>query len=308
MERTIRQVNLWLIRNGMGTGNIYIFSVLVMAFFAVPLSARFQTSTEYLLVEHVERLLVYNRYQQHISKEEQRMITPFVPMKILDAKATLNDDFTPCLKVEIQGSVFFLLQNDVREFPNKSKLGFVHIYNHAALVNDTIRLTSSTITFTSPDQKKNRLMQKGNILIRCFRDKKNTFVKLNGLRQEYGWVVLPDRNKEEYIVLSAKERSDPGYFLSNEIQKRIQSKLAEANRTLNDLFAYFNSETNARKAVPRWRFVVLDQQYVCMLEPEEYTERYAESTRYLAGDIDNILHGTNYTTVSAPGKIEIRFK
>jgi hypothetical protein len=53
---------------------------------------------------------------------------------------------------------------------------------------------------------------------------------------------------------------------------------------------------------------VLDRQYACVLEPEGYAEQYPESTRYLAGDIDNMLIGTNYRAAGSSGMIEIRQK
>jgi hypothetical protein len=283
--------------------------ILIVSLFAVSLSAQHQhTTANYLLVEHPERLIVYNRYQQHSTPEEQKLLTPFVPIKILDAEATLNDDFTPCLKVDIQGQIFYLLKNEVFEVPGK-KLGTMRVLNRVTVLNDTIRLVSSDITLTIPDQKKSHRLQAGAILERYFQDGKTTFVRLSGQRPEYGWVHFSMGEKtKEYIVLSSTKSIATNVPLSDAIRKRIQVKLIEANKALADLFAYFNTETKTRKIAPQWRLVTFKQQYACILEPTEYGKQYAESSRYLAGDIESILLGTNYGTIMSPGRIEIHSK
>jgi hypothetical protein len=309
MERSFRQVNLLLLKNCVRTGTNLAALVLAMVLHVVPLQARIQGSTDYLLVEHVERLIVYNRYQQHITPEEQKLITPFVPIKILDAEAKLNDDFTPCMKAEIQGHVFYLLKNEAFDVPGNIKLGIMRIFKHVTVLNDTVRLTSSKkIAFSSPDQNIRHPLQAGKVLLRYFRDGKKTFIKLIGQRPEYGWVNFSDKNRKEYIVLDQKKSQNSDFSLSAAIQKRIQSKLIEANKALNNLFIYFNSETNTRKTAPQWRFVAFERQYVCILEPEEYAEQYAASSQYLAGEIESVLLGTNCGTVGSPGKIEIHSK
>ena len=297
-------------KNCLRTGKNLSAVIFALLLSAASLQAQLQhTSAEYLLVEQVERLLIYNKYQQHITSEERKLITPFVPIKVIDASAKLNDDFTPCLKVEIQGTVFYILKNDMLENSGKRKTGFMHIFKNAIVLNDTIRLASSKTIFSSPDQTIHHPLQTGKFLERYFRDEKKTFVKLIGRRTEYGWVNFADKNNtKEYALVSSKASADSELLLPDAIQRRIQSKLAEANKALNNLFTYFNTETNAKNATPQWRFIAEEQQYTCVLEPEEYAEHYAESTRYLSGEIDNILLGTNYGSAASPGKIDIRLK
>jgi hypothetical protein len=309
MERSLRQVMLLLMKFG-SIGNNRAALILALGLFAVPLRAQGpHAAGDFLIVEHGERLVLYNRYQQQITPEERKWITPFVPIKILDAASKLNDDFTPCMSVEIHGHAFYILQNDAREFPDKRKLGFMHIYKNASVLKDTVRLISSGVTFYSPDQHESRPLLKGNILERYFREGKNTFVGVLGKQSEYGWVNFAEmKNAKAYRVLSSTKNPTPYLPLSDVVQKRIRSKLKEANKTLEELFAYFNAETSARKTVPQWQFVVSEEQYACVLEPEGYAEHYKESTKYLAGEIDDLLLGTNLKTVAIPGKIDIRFK
>jgi hypothetical protein len=310
MERSIRQVNLPAMKNRPERRAVLVVSALVFLLLAVPVRARQQrVSADYLLVEHAERLLVYNRYQQRITPEERKLLTPFVPMKILDAETKLNDDFTPCLKAEIGGNVYYLIKNDAHELVGKNSLGMTHVFKDVTALDDTVRLISLKTTLVSPDQKKTRKLQKGKILTRYFREKKRTFVRCAGPRPEYGWVNLTDKpDQKEYVVVSPKKDAGSDLPLSEAVQKRICLKLNEANAVLKDLFLYFNAERNEKKDAPQWRFAALDRQYSCILEPAEYAERYSESARYLAGDIDNILIGTNYNAAGSPGEIDIRLK
>ena len=84
-------------------------------------------------------------------------------MKILDAAATLNDGFTACMKIEIQGRVFYLLKDDVLEGSGRRKLGFMRIVKDVTVLNDTVRLTSSNLMFYSPDQKIHHALQAGKV-------------------------------------------------------------------------------------------------------------------------------------------------
>jgi hypothetical protein len=287
-------------------------AVLALAslLFAVPVRARPRhDSADYLLIEHVERLLLYNRYQQRMSPEERKLIAPFSPMKILDASAKLNDDFTPCTKVEIQGSVYYLMKDEKSgglAITGNNMPGLMQVYKDAAVENDTVRLTAGKTKLISPDKTRTTDVQKGNFLERYFRAGGKTFVRLLGIHPEYGWVDFPDKNG--YVVTGTKKEPDSDLTLSSAVQKRIQSRLFEANAALKELFAYFNSETNAGRNAPHWKFIVLERQYACVLEPEGYAEQYPESTRYLAGDIDNMLIGTNYRAAGSSGMIEIRQK
>jgi len=293
----------------MRTVDMVIVPVLILILFAAPLHARLQASTNYLLVEHPERLVVYNRYQQHITPEEQKLFMPFIPMKILDASAMLNDGFTSCMKIEFQARIFYLLKDDILEGAGKRALGFVRIVKNAVEVNDTVRLVSTKLMMFSPDKKKHHLLQSGKILVRYFCQRKQIFVKLTGQRTEYGWInVSEKKNGKEYIALRPDQNHEEDALLSEGMQKRIQSKFIEANKALKDLFAYFNHEAKAQKIVPQWRAISLECPYMYALEPEDYAGQFAESTNYLASDIDNILLGTNFTVVSHPGKIEINLK
>ena len=91
------------------------------------------------------------------------------------------------------------------------------------------------------------------------------------------------KNANGYVALHSENTFDANAVLSERIQKRIQSKLIEANKTLKELFVYFNTETGEQKAAPQWRFDTREQYYSCFLEPEEYAGQFAEEYKIFIG-------------------------
>ena len=57
----------------------------------------------FIVVEKVERLSVYNKYQQQASETERQTLSPFAPMKILRANDLFGDAPTHCNVKEIPG-------------------------------------------------------------------------------------------------------------------------------------------------------------------------------------------------------------
>jgi hypothetical protein len=71
-----------------------------------------RAAAEYLIVEHTDQLLIYNKYQQRVTRQEKEAFVPFLPLRILEANGVLNDNYTPYIKVELDGGIFFLIKND----------------------------------------------------------------------------------------------------------------------------------------------------------------------------------------------------
>ena len=67
---------------------------------------------DYLVVEKVRHLLVYNKYQQEPTPLERGNLAPYVPIRIIAKTDVLSDGFTPCMKVDVNGNVFYLVQEN----------------------------------------------------------------------------------------------------------------------------------------------------------------------------------------------------
>ena len=117
----------------------YTASVL----FIPPAQARqSKAAAEYLVVEHTGQLLIYSKYQQQIHQQEKETFIPFLPLRVLESRGVLNDNYTPCMKVELDGSIFYLIKNDADSFMGSENIGFNHLYKNVLSLQDTIEVTS----------------------------------------------------------------------------------------------------------------------------------------------------------------------
>jgi hypothetical protein len=283
----------------------YTASVL----FIPPAQARqSKGAAEYLIVEHTGQLLIYSKYQQQIHQQEKEAFVPFIPLKILESSGVLNDNYTPCMKVELDGGIFFLIKNDADSFMGAENIGFYHLYKNVISFQDTIEVTSATgAVLFSPDKTQRFAVPKDEKLIRYFQDGSQTYVRLLFKSSQYGWARLGS----SVHVIHAQEkdrRITANTALQDKTRGRVEAKFKEVNALFENIFMYFNKQSAEKKNVPQWRSVESERSVVYILEPQSYGLSFPETDRYIARELDNILIGTAYTMSYAPGRIEIQQK
>jgi hypothetical protein len=267
-----------------------------------------KSAAEYLIVEHIDQLLIYNKYQQRITRQEQEAFIPYVPMRILESNAVLNDNYTQCMKVELDGSIFYLIKNDADSFMGGENIGFNHLYKNAVSLQDTVQVSSNNGTVViSPDKTQRFALQKDEKLIRYFQDGSQTYVRLLFKSSQYGWARLG----RIVHVIHAQEKDreiTANTALQDRTRGRIEAKFKEVNTLLVNIFMYFNKQSDENKSVPQWRSVESERSVAYILEPQSYGSSFPETDRYITRELDNILIGTVYTMSYIPGKIEIQQK
>jgi hypothetical protein len=267
-----------------------------------------KAAAEYLIVEHTDQLLIYSKYQQRIHQQEKEAFVPFVPLRVLDSGGVLNDNYTPCMKVELDGSIFYLIKNDADSFMGAENIGFNHLYKNAVSLQDTVQVFSNTGTvLISPDKTQRFALQKDEKLIRYFQDGSQTYVRLLFKSSQYGWARLG----RIVHVIHAQEKDreiTANTALQDRTRGRIEAKFKEVNTLLVNIFMYFNKQSDENKSVPQWRSVESERSVAYILEPQSYGSSFPETDRYITRELDNILIGTVYTMSYIPGKIEIQQK
>jgi hypothetical protein len=263
---------------------------------------------EYLIVEHTDQLLIYSKYQQRIHQQEKEAFVPFVPLRVLDSGGVLNDNYTPCMKIELDGSIFYLIKNDADSFMGAENIGFNHLYKNAVSLQDTVQVFSNTGTvLISPDKTQRFALQKEEKLIRYFQDGSQTYVRLLFKSSQYGWARLG--HIVHVIHAQEKDREiTANTALQDKTRGRIEAKFKEVNTLLVNIFMYFNKQSDENKSVPQWRSVESERSVAYILEPQSYGSSFPETDRYITRELDNILIGTVYTMSYIPGKIEIQQK
>ena len=99
-----------------------------------------EPARDVLTVEHPQRLVLFNKYQQRLSAEEYRRLPPFVPMVFVREQDHLGDGFTPCAAVEIDREPYYILRNEAGGFSTQGEPGRIEIFRNASLQGDSVVL------------------------------------------------------------------------------------------------------------------------------------------------------------------------
>jgi hypothetical protein len=275
--------------------------------FLIPTSPS-AAGTDFLVVEKVERLQIYNKYQQEISASERQRVSPFAPMKILKIDDMLGDGFTPCMQVEIDGEVFFLLKEKEGSLARTGSLGFIETFRNATPLFDSAKVLRDHSLFFTPTNSSRRLSLVTNErILRIFQHGNLTYSRRLTGQTAYGWIELTEKSKERnWMVL--KSTASASDSIPGDIVQKVHARVDEVNRVLVRLFEHFNKQFHQQKPIPQWSLESSDKTLSCLLQGTTEPESFQESTRYLISDIENIVLGAELQVVLSPGRIEVRPK
>ncbi len=256
---------------------------------------------EVMVVEHVDKLILYDKYQQHLSVQARAGLQPFTPLRILKEKDVLGDGFTPCMDVAIGEDAYFV----VGGMEDARRSGVLATYRNVRLLSDTVEvLRSRAVSFSPVDRLRWTPMPAGERLLRIFAEGTRTYVRRLGAGAGYGWAALPPSGEGKSwrpLVRSVASFT----VLPPDVLGRIRTHLGEKNELLRKLFAFFNGRTGEQKTAPHWELEASGQDVDCVLH-DGRGEDFAESTKYLVRDLDDLMLGTGFKATAAPGRIAIR--
>lgn len=261
---------------------------------------------DFLVVEKMDKLVLYNKYQQAPDSLARSALVSFIPMRIVAANDLLSDGFTPCMKVEINGELFYLPKDERGVLVGSARAGFSRVYNNVAILRDTVQvLQDRAISFSLPDHSRQRFLRKTDKCARIFRQGNSTYGALLGKRPSFGWVTLVQggegrewRRSAATLIMDAK--------IPDRLVKSVRTKLENVNEVLTQLYRYFNNRTRQHLQAARWRIETSAWSITCILEPPPSSSDRPESTRLVTRDLENMLLGTPLKVYTAPGRIEIR--
>jgi hypothetical protein len=280
---------------------------LFLSLVVAPAGLHARGGGEFLLIQHPERLVVYNRYQQQATEAERDALKPFVPIRIVKAQALLPDGYTRCMEVEIDGAAYFVLMDKKGRLSGSGPLGSEKRFHNTALLSDTVEiLREQTVEFL-PIDAPSGLLQKGEKVVRIFRDQDRVYCRRTGGEPVYGWTSLAGKGggrNWKVLTTSASQLTS----IPPAIVEKVESRIDQTNRLLAKLFEHFNNETHQQKEIPHWEVESSRTAISCTLESIPGGESFERSTPYLVKDIENIVLGSNLAVSHSPGRIEIRLQ
>jgi len=293
----------------------YLFSFAII--FGLSVSAPAQTAGEkadFLIVERPAGLLIYNKYQQKLSFQQQAKLLPYQPMQVLEENAHLSDGYTPCIKVRMDNRDYFVIKDEEGNFVNEGNIGYHNLFQNCTVLQDTTEVLSNrtifiskTPTYQSTNQSQKYFLQKGDRLLRLFSLRGYDYVMTLAVEKDFGWCNLSENTRNQsWRMVRQTARLQKG--IPAEISQQIESNIQEVNFLLEQLFTYFNRESGENKPIPRWNIDATDTRITCSLNDPQYLGAFPESTRYLMNSLENAILGTPYSVFHDGGIIEVRRK
>jgi len=287
--------------------HLSLWSLVAVLISAVSLASGQQSrgKGDFLIVEKVDRLLVYNKYQQEATGQDRRLLVPFVPMRIRNADGTLSDGYTRCIEVEIDAEVFFLPKDKEGNLAHTGPIGLKQRYTNATVLSDSAKILTNKSCLFKPINSPALYLPSGTTILRVFRHGNSTYCHLPGNTPSYGWVEFPPKTEgRDWVVVKGTAIAESG--IPSSIVERIRARLDQTNTLLAQLFKYFNEQTHQQKEVPHWELAVSSNTASCKLQGTSRTDDFRESTLYLVKDLENIVLGTGLRIAHEPGSIEVR--
>lgn len=266
---------------------------------------RAKAGTDFLIIENVDRLQIYNKYQQVATAQDRELFARFAPMRILKASDVLGDGFTRCMQVEVGGQIFFLLKDADNHLGRSGSLGYERMFSNTIILLDTVQILTGHSVRVSPENSQAEYLSPGALALRIFQHGKLTYCQtLTGARL-YGWADF--KGNENHRTWQVVDRiTQKRVSLSPPTIHKIEMQIAEVNRVLTKLYGFFNRQTHQNKPPPQWSVDASNDRILCTLQGEPNGEAFKQSTFYLVNEIENVVLGSDLHVTHTPGSIEIR--
>ena len=274
----------------------------VSALFSLSVSQTYDV----LVIEKTGLLNCYDEFQKSIPPDLlNRILPPFVPIKIVKNQETLGDGVTPCMKAEVDGSTLYLLTDEKYLLSFRKREGTVLTYRDKSFIGDTIEILKSGYwSLVDPLKRTRKTLPAGEKFMRAFSDGGMTYVKWLADSVEFGWLSLPGalKGKTWRVVVAGIDTTG----LSPAMVDRLLIRIQQANRALAEIYALLSQESGRLMTTPQWVVSFRKRTITCTLEPSEAALSYKESLSALSAALQTYFLGSGYEAIVVGNKIEIR--
>jgi hypothetical protein len=263
-----------------------------------------QPARDVLIVEHPERLVVFSKYQQRLTAEEYRRLTPYVPMVLVREQDHLGDGFTPCTAVEIGREPYYILRNEGGGFSVRGEPGKTEFFRNVPLLGDTVvLLRGGALRLRSPGGNEEIPLQAGTRVVRLFKYESRTYVCVPSAAGRFGWLSLPGSGGSP--EWREAESASTAVISSGDILLRVQPVVDGANRSLRRIYAALSPESGDLRTPPSFRITLSRGEITCSLEPPALSGSFSGSMRALLAGLERVLGGTGLHAEISEGAILI---
>ena len=279
-----------------------IWTILLTAIFITPVISQ---TFDVVIIEKSRYLTAYDAFQQSLASSQLAMFQPFIPMKILNTHDVLSDGLTSCIKIDVDGNIYFLLNDDSGKLVGWDKLGMVKVYKRKTFLQDTISiLVSRKIIFQSSADGSRNSLTAGDHCIRYFENDGSLYLKRIGKDPAFGWIRTSSTGEGSLwkVVHMTAAQSE----ISLALHERIYGRVQQVNQTLAQLYAMLNRESGKRLTAPQWYSDPNAESPSFILIPDSAISIYPKSVDLLKTSLQTYLLGTSYNVLVSGNRIDIK--
>lgn len=280
-------------------------TIAVSALLAVVLGALPGTSqtADFALIEKPALLTILNQYQEQMGAADKAAMGAHVPVQIVDLDATLGDQLTRALKCELGGNTMFLQRDENGLIAGTSSKTLRYTYRGATVLGDTMECAAGVTITARPDGSGAISLARGERVLRVFRTGGRSYCRRIGGSATYGWCG-PETSLRP--LKAATSAPGPDSSLAQNLKRRLEERVSEANDAYRDFWGHFNAATNQQKSVPSWKPDPASPLPRWTLSaPYHRTSELAESTRALVQELEGLLMGKPYAVSYAGGVLSV---
>jgi hypothetical protein len=256
-------------------------------------------NTEYWIIENPAALIIYNQYEQRLNPGEKSTFSAYSAWQILTASQLLSDQFTPAVKTRIDRQLYYFQLSGEGQLLNREQAGKIEIIKNASTLNDTIRLKNSKRFFMDSGQG-SRQLSEGQLLIRLFQYDRRIYVReLDG--QMSGWLLGGASTDYEIYQVDTKTAA-----YEKRLFQQADRIFQTYNRRFEKLFSYLNRRDAQSLPAPQWLGSASSAKLSYRLQPTFYHDRFPATSAFLAQELKDLLHGSDYALVVEESEILIK--
>jgi hypothetical protein len=242
----------------------------------------------FLILQHPDRFILFNKYQQRLTSSEYRTLPPIAAMLVVREIDRLGDGLTRCAVVELDGERFYVRRDNDAVLTNRG--GKATFFRNALALGDTVELHKSAVLKPVEGNGGSTLAPRTRA-VRVFSAGGKTFVRILTPGKPAGWLVLAAGQEGSAWIVVVAERG-PRYT-AKDIMARLVPVVSDANRVLQTAFDRCSPPGASRLSPPSFRLRETASGLVCVVEPASCASSFEGSLTALQSELQRALLGTS---------------
>jgi len=258
----------------------------------------FGQTADYWLIENPSALVIYNQYEQRLTSADKSAFRHFSAWEVLSRDQLLSDQYTRVARTRYDQNIYYLQLTDAQNLVNHEQAGKIEMIKNARPLSDTIRVRQSGQLHLESGKEFQELPE-GMLLQRRFNFGNKTFVQeLDGPLS--GWLK---GHLTDFEIFHTDKRADA---YEAKLFEQVNRIFQTYNQRLEKLFSHLNKRYKKSLPPPKWERNVSSSLLTYSLHPASYQTHFPVTRAFLIQELNDLLHGSEYTLVLDEESITIR--